>query len=352
MFEGNQQEQPTFLGLHSRDNASVILHVSSGIRQALGFAPSELVNKYSPGFIADDYDPEDYTRLVSTKSDQSEETEEAIDQEADAFVTYMNLNTASGTPVLARITSITCDGIVVIVGTAFPEVPFKSQAALNARPLDSKVRQLELEQQRRAAEQIRTRRRRALQNRGRSMYRTRSRLAKAVMLLENPDAASVETAETGRRPSGSLIVFCTSSISKLIEADNSDLHNYSFLKLVAPEDVLHVSRFFERMSDSPEIVFETFRLLQRPHVIEGDIFVSDEENPRVVVEALGAAVNDGVALLLRMLRIEPAPKKDTMGNYIRPSIRECDDAAAMSLAELVSSDPETTQVPESWSQLR
>ncbi|KAJ2827801.1 hypothetical protein IWW50_001706 [Coemansia erecta] len=324
----------------------------SGIRQALGFRPVDLINKYSPGFIADDHDPKDYSRLVNVDPNtQSCETEEAPDEEADAFICYMNLNTASGTPVLARITSITCDTIVVIVGTAFPEIPFKSHASLNSQVLDSKVRKMEAEQRHRDEEQVKSRRRRVMQSH-RAMYRSRIKQAKAVMLLENVDSVCVETEETGRRPNGPMIVFCTGSISQLIEADNADVINYPLLKLVAPEDVTHVSKYFERMADSDDIVFETFSLLQRPHIIEGDIFVSDAENMRVVVEALGAAVNDGVVVLFRKLKVVPAPKRDTMGNYVRTAICMDDNVENLSLSELVSSDPETSGAPEMWSSMR
>ncbi|KAJ2197764.1 hypothetical protein IW139_001983 [Coemansia sp. RSA 353] len=140
MAEEISPERPTSLGLHSWDNFSIVLHASSGIRQALGFAPSDLVNKYSPSLIADHYNPKDYSRMVNVDPNaQSNKTEEAVDEEADAFVCYMNLNTASGTPVLARITSITCDTIVVVIGTAFPEVPFESRAAFKGHKLENRA---------------------------------------------------------------------------------------------------------------------------------------------------------------------------------------------------------------------
>ncbi|KAJ2137530.1 hypothetical protein IW136_003478 [Coemansia sp. RSA 678] len=344
-------ERPTFLGLHSRDNASIVLHASSGIRQALGFAPSDLVNKYSPSLIADHHDPKDYSRMVNVDPNaQSNETEEAVDEEADAFVCYMNLNTASGTPVLARITSITCDTIVVVIGTAFPEVPFESRAAFKGHKLENRARQLEAERMRLEAEQVTSRRRRVQKQR--SMYRSRSKQAKAVMLLEDADVSCIETEETGRRPNGPMVVFCTGSISQVVDADNSDIMNHPFLKLVAPEDVVHVSRFFDRMAASDDVVFETFSLLQRPHVIEGDIFVSDEENMRVVVEALGANVQDGIAILVRKIKVVRAPTRDTMGNYVRAAIDADIDMENLSLADLVSSDPETSEAPEQWSNMR
>ncbi|KAJ2163536.1 hypothetical protein GGF45_006325 [Coemansia sp. RSA 551] len=184
------------------------------------------------------------------------------------------------------------------------------------------------------------------------MYRSRSKQAKAVMLLEDADVSCIETEETGRRPNGPMVVFCTGSIAQVVDADNSDIMNHPFLKIVAPEDIVHVSRFFDRMAASDDVVFETFSLLQRPHVIEGDIFVSDEENMRVVVEALGANVQDGIAILVRKIKVVRAPTRDTMGNYVRAAVDADIDMENLSLAELVSSDPETSEAPEQWSNMR
>ncbi|KAJ2794750.1 hypothetical protein H4S07_006666, partial [Coemansia furcata] len=163
--------------------------------------------------------------------------------------------------------------------------------------------------------------------------------------------------ESDRRQNGPLIVFVTGSVSRLIDADTSDLLRFPFLKLVAPEDVLRATRFFERLGDSQDVLFETFSLLQRPHVIDGDVAVADEANTRVVVECLGASVQDGVALLLRRLRTTPPPGRDTLGNYVlnrrshEAHEHDC-DAGYLSLNEMISSDPGTSDAPPGWSRLR
>ncbi|KAJ2544401.1 hypothetical protein GGH12_001447 [Coemansia sp. RSA 1822] len=92
--------------------------------------------------------------------------------------------------------------------------------------------------------------------------------------------------------------------------------------------------------------------LQRPHVIEGDVFVNDEENMWVVVECMGAAVNDGVAILMCKLQVQLAPKKDKLGNYIRPVQEPGSDQDELSLLDFLSTEPETTDVQDCWSQLR
>ncbi|KAJ2499896.1 hypothetical protein GGH96_003154 [Coemansia sp. RSA 1972] len=160
------------------------------------------------------------------------------------------------------------------------------------------------------------------------LYFSQSCQIKVVLVLEHPEAVEIDTEETGHRPTGLLIAFCTGSISRVVDIGNSDIMNY------------------------PEVLFETFSLLQRPNVIEGDIFVSDEENQRVVVEALGANVQDGIAILIRKLKVVPAPKRDTMGNYIHSRMCEMtEDNGYQLLCEFISSDANTSEA-EGWSQLR
>ncbi|KAJ2805720.1 hypothetical protein H4R21_001155, partial [Coemansia helicoidea] len=156
--------------------------------------------------------------------------------------------------------------------------------------------------------------------------------------------------ETGDRQAGPLVVFVTGSVSHMVDADTSDVMRTPFLKLVAPEDLLHVSKYFDRLVDSTDVLFETFSLLSRPPVVEGDVEVADHENHRVVVECLGASSPDGLAILVRKLRTAPAPRRDSMGNYIHSRIHKVDEECGyVSLAELISSDPDTSDAPEAWS---
>ncbi|KAJ2783782.1 hypothetical protein H4R18_001534 [Coemansia javaensis] len=345
-------ERPTYIGIHSRDASTQILYVSSGCRQGVGFSPEYVMKQRAVDFIADEYDSSDYASVYASKSNINPLTqEEEDDDESSAFVMYVTLKTASGTPVLTRITSFKCDNCVLYIGMAFPEAGPTTLRELEIQMLDGEMARKNVTREKEA--RLATRRKQASDPNTRTpLYYARSKQVKAAFVLESPDATSVETVETGRRQTGPLIVFVTGSVSRLIDADTSDVMREPFLKLVAPEDVLHVSKYFDRMSASTDVMFETFSLLERPHVIEGDVIVADEDNRRVVVECLGAAVQDGVALLLRKLKTVSAPKRDTMGNYIRTRIHELDeDGGYISLAELISSDPDTSDVP-SWSRLR
>ncbi|KAJ1852876.1 hypothetical protein GGH12_003008 [Coemansia sp. RSA 1822] len=189
--------------------------------------------------------------------------------------------------------------------------------------------------------------RRGTENGRNSMYRTRNRQAKAAFILENQQTLTEANDSPDAHVTGPLIMFSTNA-NHLIEADMSDLISFPFLKLVAPEDVLCVTNFCDKLIGSTDVQFERFSLLYQPHVIDGDIVVSDEDNQRVVVECLGSAVKDGVVLLLRKLCIAPPPKRDTMGNFIRATIAP-DSDDGLSLFDLLSDDPSTSEAPDCWS---
>ncbi|KAJ2807110.1 hypothetical protein H4R20_001419 [Coemansia guatemalensis] len=355
--------QPTFLGIHTKDDRTQILYISSGVRLALGYTPAQMLATNAKDYIVDT-SGEDYTTLYDeteikeTASSSNTETagqptdggKAEEDDEANVYVFYCHAMTASGVPVLERATTFKCDNCVIFIASVFPEKPFSNRNELEVKMLDGAMKRLNLTRQKEA--QIERRRVMAARPGYQpSLYRAPSKQVKAAFVLEHSQESDTSPLAVDGRRSGPLIVFVTGSVSHLIEADPSDVMRYPFLKLVAPEDLVHVCAFFDQLYQSSEVQFKTFALVKHPHIIDGDIFVRDEDNPRIVVECLAAAVDDGVVLLLRRLRVAPPPKKDNVGNYIHSGIYKIDeDAGYISLSELISSDPETSDAPE-WSQV-
>ncbi|KAJ2611609.1 hypothetical protein H4S08_003076 [Coemansia sp. RSA 1365] len=342
--------RPAFIGIHSRDDSTQVLYISSGVRQALGFTPAHMLQHGAKEFIADSYS-DYYSTLYAHKPEDNNTNEEEDEDEANAYVMYMNIKTADGIPVLNRVTTFKCDNCVIVISMAFPELPYSNRHKLEVQMLDGAMKRMVVTRDKKDSQHGNHRESATGQSVRRPLYYARNRQLKAAFVLENPLVSNIETEETGRRQNGPLVVFVTGSVSRLIDADNTDLMGFPFLKLVAPEDVLHVGKFFERLSTSTDVLFETFSILQRPDVIEGDIRVEDENNLRVVVECLGANVTDGVALLMRKLRTTPAPMRDNLGNYMRTKVHEIDeDGGYMSLSEIISSDPDSSDAPV-WSRL-
>ncbi|KAJ2549412.1 hypothetical protein EV175_004461 [Coemansia sp. RSA 1933] len=352
---GERVHRPTYLGIHTRDATTQILYISSGCRQSLGYPPEYVVTKTAQDFIADPY-KDNYSSIYS-----SSEEEQAADDEANAYVMYGNVNTASGIPVLHRITSFKCDNCVIFIGMGFPEIPYQSKNALEVQMLDGAMKRVDVTRDRnfvqgsadnhqQAAERWRERADSVYGQRV-PLYYAPSRQIKVAFVLENQAASETQASEGSRRQNGPLVVFVTGSVGRLIDADTADIMRFPFLKLVAPEDLVRVSKFFEKLGDSTDVLFETFALLQKPPVVEGDIAVADGQNTRIVVECLGANVQDGMALLLRKLRSEAPPTMDDMGNYLRPKVNEIDEESGYrTLSEIISDDPETSDAGE-WSRL-
>ncbi|KAJ2830590.1 hypothetical protein IWW50_000184 [Coemansia erecta] len=338
--------RPAFIGIHEKNDSTRVLYVSSGIRQAIGYPPSEVVNTEAKSFISDAFDNDDYMKIYESASRTNQDTDEDgnDDDDSSAFTWHVNLRTASGEPVFHRLVGFSCENSILFIGISFPEVPYTAQRELQVQALDGAMKQLNVT---RAKSQMQASS--SVVGSNVPLYFSRNRQLKATLVLERPDA--METAETGRRQSGPLVVFVTGSISRILDADPSDLMQFPFLKLVAPECILQVSMYFEQLGESMDILFEPFSLLAKPHVIDGDIVVGDEENQRVVVECLGAGVQDGVAILIRKLRVIPPPKKDKLGNYINTGIGSDSDKEHVSLFELLSTDPETSDAGEGWAQL-
>ncbi|KAJ1800776.1 hypothetical protein LPJ59_000835 [Coemansia sp. RSA 2399] len=347
--------RPTYIGIHSRDASTQVLYVSSGIRQSTGYTPAEVVSKSAHDFIADPY-KDDYSTIYETS-----EEEQAADDEANAYVMYGNIRTANGDPVLHRITSFKCDNCVIFIAMGFHDIPYQSKNELEVQMLDGAMKRVNVTRDKGAGQSdINNHQQAAARWRERAesgygqrvpLYCAQSRQIKAAFVLENPSATEVQADEGTRRLNGPLVAFVTGSVGRLIDADTSDIMRLPFLKLVAPEDLLCVSKFFERLGETTDVLFETFSLLQRPHIIDGDIVVADEQNTRVVVECLGANVQDGMVLLLRKLRSQAPPTMDDMGNYLRPKVLDAnEDSGYKTLSEIISDDPETSDAGE-WSRL-
>ncbi|KAJ2545249.1 hypothetical protein EV175_005825 [Coemansia sp. RSA 1933] len=352
----NKIHRPTFIGIHSRDGRNQVLYVSSGCRQALGHPPEYFISKSSHDFIADPFQ-DDYTSIFENK----EATDTTEDDEANAYVMYLNIKTASGTPVLHRITTFKCDNCIIVIGVSFPEIPYQSKHELQVQMLDGAMKSMNVTRDREEERKnARNHQQAAARWRNRSetpyggrvpLYYAQSKQVKVAFVLENPRATEALASEGVRRQSGPLVVFVTGSVGRLIDADTADLMRFPFMKLVAPEDLLRVSKFFDQLSDNPDVLFESFSLLQRPPVIEGDVTVSDQQNTRVVVECLGANVQDGMVVLLRKIRSETPPTMDNMGNYLRPKVHEDEQYNGyMTLSEIISDDPDTSDAAE-WSRL-
>ncbi|KAJ1843880.1 hypothetical protein H4S02_001661 [Coemansia sp. RSA 2611] len=347
MAQPNSSEaviRPTsYIGIHSTDDSTNVFFVSEGCYHAVGYTPAQLINTRAKDFIADSLNHNDYALLYTNRRLDSG-SDEPDDDDSNVYSMWVNIKSARGAPVLHRIISFKCDNTVIYLGITFPERPFTDHPSLQVQQLDRQLQQLNMT----------CRQARFDNSTSRQTFVTRNRQAKWGLVLENNMTSDPDLL----RINGPLVTFSTTSVDRVLDVDYSDLIGYPFLKLVAPEDVLHVTKFLINLAESTDVMFERFLLLSRPRVIAGDVAIADEDHPRVLVECLGAATSkDGVVLLLRRLRLTPSPKQQTMGRFLHTRIgngisedEEEDDK--LSLLDILTSDPETSDAANGWTQFR
>ncbi|KAJ2448125.1 hypothetical protein EV183_005584 [Coemansia sp. RSA 2336] len=326
------------MAIHTSDVPTKILYVSSGCRLALGFTPEFIIEQGGTHYIADSFSDTDYSMVFAER--ELDDDEDDVQDEPNVFMMWLYIHNSDQKPILHRILAFKCGGCVVCVNTAFLDAPFNDHRELEVQALDGAMRKINISQQ--------VRERQALgSSSARPKRYAQSRFAKAAFVLENPFSIIIETSETKSRPAGPLIAFVSGSVSNLIDADTADLQSFPFLKLVAPEDVLRVSKYLEVLAGSRDVQFERFSLLQQPQVYSGDVLAGESENRRIVVESLGAAAHDGIMLLLRKVGVKQSKDVGKANAFLESD----DDQAQVSLADLMSSDCETSEAPEWWSTL-
>ncbi|KAJ2595051.1 hypothetical protein GGF39_003976 [Coemansia sp. RSA 1721] len=125
--------------------------------------------------------------------------------------------------------------------------------------------------------------------------------------------------ETGGNQ-GPRILFASRSFSRIVGVETDEVQGLAFLTLVARRDVVRVSRFLERVFASPSVLVEQMAFVVGERV--------------VAVEVMAAGSNEGAMLLCQMRAPEAAN-----GN---------DEAGYLSLEEIISSDPETSDCADVW----
>ncbi|KAJ2359747.1 hypothetical protein H4S02_011967, partial [Coemansia sp. RSA 2611] len=190
--------RPAFIGIHEKTEETKVLYISSGIRSALGFSPSQVVNEEAKSFISESFDNGDYMSIFESRGGDGEDED---DNDSSAFTWHINLRSIDGEPVAHRFVGFSCENSILFIGVAYPEMPRISRQELEVQALDGAMRKLNVTREKQMAA--------ARQNGSTQLYFARNKQVKAVLVMERPDACGIETEDTGRRPTGPLIVFVT-----------------------------------------------------------------------------------------------------------------------------------------------
>ncbi|KAI8319823.1 hypothetical protein GQ54DRAFT_313220 [Martensiomyces pterosporus] len=297
----------SFLYVSDKTEHARILFVSRAVRDALRIEPDELIGCRTRELLHDEY-PLD-SPFSEAKGCAS----------LGAVMMFVSLNDRDGNPVHSRIISIDCgDCTFSIARTVDMSDSHTANEEERARKLENECSSSSSA----AAPQGRPSRRRT------HVYTSRAPPAKACFVLEGD--------KNRWDAHGPRITFVTNTISSLIDVDGGyEIIGQPFLSIVAAEDITRVSEFLDRLIETEEPEVLTFRILASP--------MDPDNNEHVRVIALGAGSSDGSLLLCRAAEspVQPLPGRNNRR-------AEC---GYMSLEDIISSDPDTSDCSEVWREL-
>ncbi|KAJ2058375.1 hypothetical protein GGI17_005094 [Coemansia sp. S146] len=308
----NGQFSKAFIGIHDKTPDMRIIYVTSSIRDILGFEPSEAVGQTALWFI-ENGNAEDYREHFGSHTDED-----------NVLITQVYVRTSSGVPVYVKLVNFSCDNLAFNVCFLYSET-------LPTRVERSPLR-VEQVHPGGVSEQM-TSRQRSLMTAHRERNRraavlSGSRSARACLTLESIGGCTEESSM------GPRVLFASNSFDRIISIDACDIQGVPFLLLVAPEDVAKAGRFLDNIKSASTVLIEHLLLLADPLAEPTN---GEQRGPRTVAVEIMAAGADSGAVMLCQLARQP----------LSSGICELSDGY-MSLEDIISSDPETSDMADVW----
>ncbi|KAJ1960203.1 hypothetical protein GGI12_003931 [Dipsacomyces acuminosporus] len=291
----------TYLIINERTPGMPILYVSSSIREALLYEPQDFIGHSALEFVADTNDVEELRKHHGTFTDDN------------VIMTNCIVKSKDNQDVYIRTIVFACGNVNLGIVDTFPNITSNEQL-LQYQQQEEDIRALSVQRFKCILSE---------QTSNNTLGRN------AIYSLRTTYQACIVTENKGDNINGPEVVFVTSSINRILEADSCELQGLPFLSLVAEQDSIRACDFLEKALYSKELVLETLRLLVNP------LEESETNNPKLVsVEFMAKGSDDGVIMLCQV------------GRYART---ECNDNGGyMSLEDIITSDPETSDCPELW----
>ncbi|KAJ1856938.1 hypothetical protein GGH12_003390 [Coemansia sp. RSA 1822] len=168
-----------------------------------------------------------------------------------------------------------------------------------------------------------------------SIMRYAQTRTKACLILEGSLSTSEES-----NPLGPTILFASNSFTRILDVDICDIQGMSFLALIAAQDTIKAAGFLEKMSSPERIVLDRLRFLANPIDTDAEGAEGDEPSGQVTVEVLGAGSDEGAIILCQL---------DNACSHRSRNINDDDEVDGyMSLEDIISSDPESSDVSDMW----
>ncbi|KAJ2809363.1 hypothetical protein H4R20_000173 [Coemansia guatemalensis] len=320
-----------------------ILYVSSSVRYGMGYEPQEVVDGTVETFLSN-ANAREYKNLA-TRNDPRE-----------VVIAGLFVRAASGMLRFMRLIHFNCDDIAMNVAVIFPDpVPEQQESTpLDVSVYNPNVADTNIEENSRNEEP------RYQMNHPESPLEMRL-AANTTRLLRNPPQNFTHYARTctkaclilegalRREPmvdfTGPKVLFASKSFSRIIDIDASDVQGLPFLSLVATEDIVRAASFLEKLATPERIVLENINFLANP-LSDVDNAARQSNNVSqatesvgrtVTVEVLGAGSDDGAIIIFQL--------NQSQSSYSR---NVPDSDGYMSLEDIISSDPDTSDVPDAW----
>ncbi|KAJ2809361.1 hypothetical protein H4R20_000171 [Coemansia guatemalensis] len=365
----------SYIAVYEREHPERIIFVSSNCQRVLGYTPQEMLGTSAMSYSADAY-AEHYS--CQWPADNPELT-----------VTMMphNVKSKDGDIIFTHTISFNCSGYIFSTINAFPEfgrvflgdsVLYRLQHETNYDAISTNV----IENQQ-AAEEAATcgsttanvecassSTQSAAQNSINQMaslgypqitnatlkhahvYTARSSPVKACVILNKlSNNANVQ---------GPTVYFATNTINDIYNGnvDAHELVDMPFLSLVVYQDVTKAALFMDKLISSPHPQLCTLRLISDPVYSAEDNNASDTgaasqavSDSSINVEIFGASSDEKIMLLCQKTR-RRRPTGSTFPNSMLGAHNPIDDELPyMSLEEIISSDPETSDPGRQWHQV-
>ncbi|KAJ2505308.1 hypothetical protein GGF44_003267 [Coemansia sp. RSA 1694] len=295
-----------------------VLYVTSSIQDVLGFEPADIIGQTALGFLANG-DAEEYRTQVG-----GQQSVEGV------LVTKVHARTRSGELIYIKILNFSCDNLAFNVGFAYSEeaAPTRMERGplrvelVHREPIGGTPALMYGE-----SEQLQSRRHSLLtahQERNRRQgLGGDGRLVRACLLLEPIGAC------TDASPMGPRVLFASNSFDRIVSIDTCDVQGMPFLLLVAPEDVARAGQFLDNVKAAATVVVDQFQLLANPL----DEQAEGRQARTVAVEIMAAGADSGAVMLCQL-----------RGGLAEEALSD----GYMSLEEIISSDPDSSDVGEQW----
>ncbi|KAJ2388420.1 hypothetical protein H4S02_002877 [Coemansia sp. RSA 2611] len=325
---GGRRPPITCIAVHDKTPELRVLYVSSSIREATQYEPSEIVGRPTLPFLASG-NADDYRKLAEAQHHNN------------VVITSILGRPKPGYLLFVRVFHFNCDNIAVNLCVIDPNpIPESTEAEplrievynprrdscadgepnpghAEAQGIDSNSSLLG-----------------SLYRSSRVMHCART-MTKACLILEGSLTALDD------EPAGPKVLFASNSFSRILDVDASDVQGLPFLALVATADTVAAARFLEKMAaPNGQMVLDSLQLLANPTpAVSADSAGEDQQAQRrvVTVEVLGAGSDDGAIILCQLER--PARSRHRVAD---------ESDGYISLEDIISSDPETSDANDMW----